>query len=37
MIGSLHRIKWSYIKKLTSLHNTLIQKWFMVSKFLTMP
>jgi len=36
-IGSLHRIKRSYIRKLTSLHNTLIQKWFMVNKFLIMP
>jgi len=37
MTGSLHWIIWSNIKKLASLRNTMIQKWFMVSKFLTMP
>jgi len=34
---SLHQIRQWGVKRLTSLHNTMIEKWFMVGKFLIMP
>jgi len=36
VIRSLHFIKWCDVRKLAFLHNTMIQNWFMVNKFLTM-